>query len=167
MGVEGISLAPSEAAVLGLSPLDGTGAMGVSGDSITAKPKTGVYGQATQDFGSRGVWGRSNAGRGVYGQATTGVGLYGSAGSGYALRTNGRIKMDKVSGVANIPEGANGVTVSPGVNVTASSFVLLTPRSNLGGRDLWFIPNESANTFTIRISSPRSGHTKIAWLLLG
>jgi hypothetical protein len=146
-----------------------TGLLGFSGSGVTpsAKPKTGVYGQATQDFGSRGVWGRSNAGRGVYGQATNGVGLYGSASNGYALRTNGRVKMDRVSGVASIPAGSTSVTVAPNVNVTTSTFVLLTPKANIGSRGLWFSTNASADSFTIRMSSSRSSNTKVAWLLLG
>jgi hypothetical protein len=154
--------------VLGISD-GGPGVLGFSGTGLApaAKPKTGVYGQATQDFGSRGVWGRSNAGRGVYGQATNGVGVYGSASNGYALRTNGRVKMDRVSGVASIPAGSTSVTVAPNVNVTTSTFVLLTPKANIGSRGLWFSTNASADSFTIRMSSSRSSNTKVAWLLLG
>jgi hypothetical protein len=132
-----------------------------------ARPKTGVYGHASQDGESRGVIGESTAGQGVRGEATSGVGLYGTAASGFALRTSGRLKADKVSGVATIAAGTTSKTVSPGVNVTSGSFVLLTPKANLGGRDLWFTTNATANTITIRISKSRPSGTKVAWLLMG
>jgi len=96
------------------------------------------------------------------------VGLYGRAwASGHALRTNGRIKAEQISGVATIPAGSTGVTISPGVNLNAGSFVLLTPKANIGSRGLWFTTNASANTFRIRMSAARSANTKVAWLLLG
>ena len=135
-----------------------TGLLGSSGTTAAAKPKTGVYGYANQDGGSRGVWGFSGRGVGVYGQANR---------AGFALRTNGRIKADKVSGVATIAAGNASVTVSPGVNVRSSSFVLLTPKANIGSRGLWFTTNTSADTVTIHLSSSRSSATKIAWLLMG
>jgi hypothetical protein len=157
-----------KSAVLGRATAS-TGILGYSGPEAfpAAKPKTGVYGHATQDAGSRGVWGRSSAGQGVRGQASSGVGLYGTASSGFALRTSGRLKADKVSGVATIPAGSTGVTVTPNVNVTGGSFVLLTPKANIGSRSLWFTTNSTVNTFRIRMGSSRSSNTKVAWLLLG
>jgi len=77
------------------------------------------------------------------------------------------VKFEKVSGVATIPAGSTGVTVSPNVNVTSGSFVLLTPKANIGSRGLWFTTNASADTFRIHMSSTRSANTKVAWLLLG
>jgi len=158
MGIYGTSGGDSEAAVRGNSSGDSTGVLGSSGAFPTAKPKTGVYGYANQDAGSKGVWGFSGRGAGVLGQANR---------NGFAIRAKGRIKADKVSGVATIPAGSSGVTVSPGVNVTAASFVLLTPKANIGSRGLWFTTNASADTFRIRMSSTRSANTKVAWLLLG
>lgn len=91
-------------------------------------------------------------------------------GTGITLQTQGRTKLD-TSGVATIPAGATSVTVTPGrapgVDVTPESFVLLTPKANIAGRDLWFTTNATADTFTIRMSSSRPSATKIAWLLLG
>ena len=123
-----------------------------------AKPKTGVYGYANQDKDSRGVWGFSGSGVGVFGQANR---------AGQAFLGRGRVKFEKVSGVATIAAGSTSVTLSPNVNVTHGSFVLLTPKANLGGRDLWFTTNPSADSITIHISSTRPSNTKIAWLLLG
>ena len=144
-----------------------TGLLGASGASPDAKPKTGVYGYANQDAGSRGVYGYSGKGHGVDGRAWGGVGVYAKAQTGYALRTSGRIAADKVSGVATIPAGSVSVTVSPGVNVTSGSFVLLTPQNRLYGRDLWYTTNPGADSITLHLSSSRSYASKIAWLLMG
>jgi hypothetical protein len=113
----------------------------------------------------------------VYGQATTGVGAYGySAGgtgvvaattTGYALRTTGRLKVDKASGVATILAGKAAVVVRPGLDVTSGSFVLLTPRVDLGTRRLWYTTNSTTNEFTIRVSSAVTTTFKVGWLLLG
>ena len=59
-----------------------------------------------------------------------------------------------------------GATVSPGVDINARTFVLLTPMADIGSRALWFTKNTSANTFTIRMGSPRGSSTKVAWLAL-
>jgi hypothetical protein len=87
--------------------------------------------------------------------------------TGYALRGTGRLRFDKVSGVATIPAGSTSKTIALDVNVTSSSFVLLTPRTNLGGRDLWYTVNPTNDSITIRISSTRSSNTAVAWLLVG
>ena len=71
------------------------------------------------------------------------------------------------SGVATITAGSTSKVVTPGVNVTSASFVLLTPKANLGGRSLWFTTNATQDKFTIRLSSSRGTATKVAWLLLG
>jgi hypothetical protein len=169
IGVQAQSNSTDKPAAASQSNGNSTGLLGHSGTGLlpAAKAKTGVYGEATQDNASRGVWGHSTAGQGVRGQATSGVGLFGTASSGFALRANGRIKADKVSGVATIPAGSTGVAISPGVNVTSGSFVLLTPKANIGSRALWFTTNTTNNTITIRMSSSRSSGTKVAWLLLG
>lgn len=135
----------------------GTGVLGQSGSQ-----GTGVHGSSA----NRGVLGESSAGEGVRGQTTSGVGLFGAAATGFALRTDGRAKFS-TSGVATIAAGNTSILVDPGVNVTTSSFVLLTPRANIGSRALWFTTNASTNRFTIRMSSTRSIGTKVAWLLLG
>jgi hypothetical protein len=121
----------------------------------------GVDGSATASSGANyGVMGHS--------ASPSGAGLLGRAtGGGFALRTDGRVRADKVSGVATIIAGTTSTTITPGVNVTSGSFVLLTPKANIGSRALWFTTNATDNTFTIRMSSARSSGTKVAWLLLG
>lgn len=168
-GVYGQSNAPDGIGTTGHGYQDSTGVLGYSGSGSAppGRAATGVHGVAKQGSTSRGVVGESTSGQGVRGEATSGSGLYATATSGYAIRGRGRIRLEKVSGVATIPKGATSVTVSPGVNVTSGSFVLLTPKAKLGGRDLWYTTNATANTFTIRLSSGRSAGTKVAWLLLG
>jgi hypothetical protein len=79
IGVDGASGAPSWPGVRGMQAGGSTGVQGYSGAFATvpaAKPKTGVYGYAAQDGGSRGVTGESPAGIGVYGISATGYGGY-------------------------------------------------------------------------------------------
>jgi hypothetical protein len=135
-------------AVLGSS----TGSVGIYG---TSDASSGVYGS-----------GNSAGATGVHGFSFSGTALRGTSSTGFALRTSGRLDLG-TSGVATIAAGSTGKTVNPGVNVTSGTFVLLTPRTNIGGRSLWFTTNASANTFRIRMSSARSSNTKVAWLLLG
>lgn len=106
------------------------------------------------------------ANTGFRGQRLTGIGLYGWTDEGWAAYFDGRAKFT-TSGVATISAGPTSKTVTPNVNVISSFFVLLTPKVNLGGRDLWFTTNATANTFTIRMSRTRSSATKVAWLMLG
>lgn len=146
-----------------------TGVIGASGDPgpPTPRAKTGVHGFAAQDSGSRGVIGESPAGQGVRGETTTGAALYGTADSGYAVRGSGRLRFDRVSGVARINAGSTSVAVTPGVNVVTATFALLTPKTNIGSRSLWFTTNTTANTLTIHMSASRSSGTFVAWLLVG
>ena len=159
-GVSGVTNSKYAPAILGSSGGGNTGVYGYSGVLYTepaAPAKTGVYGYAAQDADARGVHGQSKAGRGVYGQATSGVGVYGSATTGYALRTSGRLKVDKASGVATIPATKTSITVTPGIDVTSTSFVLLTPKADLGSRRLWYTTSPTANTITIKVSTRRDG----------
>jgi hypothetical protein len=142
--------------------------MGSQDAALTGRPKTGVYGQAVQDASSRGVWGASSSGQGVRGEATNGIGVSGNAAdpAGYAFRGSGRVRFDKVSGVATIPAGATSVTVTPGVDVTADSLVLLTAKANIGSRSVYYSTDATNNRITIRLSSSRPSSTPVAWLLM-
>jgi hypothetical protein len=170
-GLVGNSAALDKAAVLARSGGNSTGVVGASYPNGSTNPpspgKTGVYGYAAQDGNARGVTGQTTAGRGLNGVATSGVGVYGQATTGYALRTSGRLRVDKASGVATIEAGNTVVTVTPGLDVTSTSFVLLTPRADLATRRLWYTTNTTSNTFTIRVSSAVSAGLEVGWLLLG
>jgi hypothetical protein len=78
-GVYGQSYDPGTAAAIGHSAGNSTGVLGFSGPSMglgfappAPKAKTGVFGHAAQDGGSRGVWGNSPAGHGVHGSSDSG-----------------------------------------------------------------------------------------------
>jgi hypothetical protein len=171
--------ADGSAAITARAPSGGGGIAGVAGNHGTGTFRhVGVFGFA--DGGApaqpRGVWGKATTGWGVYGEAPqgvgtvgktiNGVGLWGIGGTGLALKADGRVRFERSSGVATIPAGSMQRTIDPGLNITSGSFVLLTPKVNLGGRSLWFTTNPR-QTFTIHISSPRSFDTRIAWFLVG
>lgn len=172
IGVSGTSDATDHPATVGKSQGNSTGVLGFSGSTGSAlpaaRPRTGVFGQATQDASSCGVVGVSTSGSGVRGEATSGTALSGaaSAKSGYAVRTSGRVRFDKVSGVATIAAGHTTVIVTPGTDVTADSFLLLTAKANIGSRSLSFTTDPTNDRITIRISSSRPSSTPVAWLLL-
>jgi hypothetical protein len=159
VGVAGDSSAIDAPAVAGISFGGNTGVFGLSGGTLppTTPVKTGIHGSAADDSSARGVAGQSTAGVGVHATATT----------GYAPRTSGRIKIDKASGVATIAAGNRSVLVTPGLNITSRSLVLLTPQKDIGTRRLWYTVSASANTITIRVSSAVSSSLKVSWLLLG
>jgi hypothetical protein len=135
------------------------GGWGVVGETQSTAG-TGVLGFASNNVGtSWGVYGESFSPSGVGVVAWNGTG-------GLAFRSQGRAKFS-TSGVASIPAGSTSKTINPGVNVTSKSFVLLTPKTNIGTRALWFSTNPSTDRFTIRMNSARSSSTRVAWLLLG
>jgi hypothetical protein len=155
-GFYGVSSNPNADAILGVATAASGSAWGVRGQTAST---SGVGVRAIANAGSGTNYGvyASNA-------SPAGVGVYATA--AVALQTNGRTKLS-TSGVASISAGSTSKTITPGVNVTANSFVLLTPKANLGTRALWFTTNATADTFAIHISSSRSSATKVAWLLLG
>jgi len=172
IGISGTSDAPNHPAIYGSSTNNATGVAGISGGSgvtlATTPANTGVYGEATAASTSRGVWGKATSGQGVRGEASTGAAVQGVASNiaGYAFRGSGRVRFDKVSGVATIAANATSVVVTPGVDVTVDSFVLLTAMANIGTRSLFVTTDATNNRFTIAISSSRTSSTPIGWLLL-
>ena len=146
----------------------GTSGQGVIGRSQTS---AGVQGYSGTDaglngFGVIGVWAAGDA-IGVQGVTQAGTaGRFESAG-GLALHTTGRLRLDQVSGVARIATGGRSRTVTPGVDLQSSSFVLLTPRGNIGSRGLWYTIDATGNRFTIRLSTAVASAVDIGWLLIG
>jgi hypothetical protein len=172
IGVSGSSNATDHPATVGKSLGNSTGVQGFSGGVSStlpaAKAKTGVFGQATQDSSSRGVFGVSTSGHGVRGEATTGGAVVGVANNiaGYAFLGSGRVRFNKVSGLATIAAGTTSKTITPGTDVTTDSFVLLTPMADISTRRLWFTKDATANTITIHLSSTSASSISISWLLL-
>jgi hypothetical protein len=159
-GFYGISSSVGADAVRGHASASTGAAWGVTGSTESTDGGRGVSGSAIAGSGDGvGVYGQSNSHAGVGVFATNFIG-------GVALKADGRTKLS-TSGVATISAGSASKTITPGVNVTSGSFVLLTPKVKLGGRDLWFTTDASGNKFTIHMSSSRSSGTKVAWLLLG
>jgi hypothetical protein len=116
------------------------------------------------------VGGTSSSGTGVSGTSSFGIGVSAFAGSAaaIALRSDGRVQFTRVSGVATIAASARSVVVTPSfAAVTVQSFVLLTPKVNLGGRSLLFTTDPATDRFTIRMSSSHTKPTPVAWLLVG
>jgi hypothetical protein len=172
VGMLGKSRAAAQAGVIGWSGANSTGIQGISNGNEANPPapkaKTGVFGQATQDSSSRGVFGVSTSGHGVRGEATTGGAVVGVANNtaGYAFLGSGRVRFNKVSGIATIAAGTTSKTITPGTDVTTDSFGLLTPMVDIGTRRLWFTKDATANTITIHLSSSSTSSLSIAWLLL-
>jgi len=173
----------------GVNAIYGWSSNGVAIAGVSTKPAggTGVIGDATSSPGGVGVLGTSHDASGVRGESDTAtgvtgigaVGIHGSSASdtavmgeaasagAYAFKGSGRVAFIKVSGVTTISANHTSVTVKPAVTIASGSFVLLTPKANIGTRSLWFTVSASANTITIHISSVRSAATPVAWLLLG
>jgi hypothetical protein len=191
IGVLGETDSSSWAAVTGRSFGGGTGVLGSADNAPVpaAKAKTGVYGQATQDGTSRGVWGYSPAGYGVLGEATTGrgvqgtawsgvgvraaatngTGIWASATTGYAVQADGRILFNKSAGLATIASGTSSVSVTPGIDLTATSAVIATLNGNAGGSTAVkrVAVNATTNVFTIYLTANSTASVKVAWLVLG
>jgi hypothetical protein len=150
-----------ESGVVGVQGVS-DGWIGVAGHG----PEAGVYGEPTVNAGT-GVRGQSVAGKGLDGYSEEGIGVRAHSDKGIALHVDGgRLRVESVSGVAVIAAARSSVTVQT-LDVVQDSFVLLTPRTNLRGRGLWYTTDTEADTFTIHISEPRSKPTAVAWLLLG
>ena len=184
MGVYGATNGTSLAGVSGNGY--GENGIGVRGDGYGGNgPTTGVLGQTDSAAGT-GVLGRvvasygattgvqgeavSPTGTGVRGVSTSGTALAGTAksSSGHALKTSGRLYFAKVSGVATISAGKTAsALIYPGVDITNSSYVLLTPQRDPGSRRFWAVLSSSGNNLTIRTNVTRTYSIKIAWLLIG
>ncbi len=109
----------------------------------------------------------SGDGSAVRADGGSGFGVYTVANAGgFALSTHGRLDLS-TAGVATIPAGATSKIVYGGVDVSAGSFVLLSPGVDIGSRRLWWTKDTAGNRFTIHLSSSRSSNTKVSWLLLG
>lgn len=155
----------------------------IGGDYATAMSRTAL----TNETNNETVWylynshqgtalyALSNSGIGVNAISNFSSGVYAvgkpaitadPSGQGYAIVGKGRVRLERISGVAVIPAGRTSVRITPGVNLNTGSFVLLTPRSNLNGRDLWYRTDPPNERFTIYLSSSRTVPTRVSWLLL-
>lgn len=167
--------------------IKGDGGIAATSDTAKAVAGTstsgqGVHGTSSSSAGVAGVsdsgnavHGTSTSSRGVYGQSTSGPGVEGSgavgvkaeSSGGYALETTqGAVKFTGISGIATIPSGDTVITVKPGVSITNSTLMLLTPEGNIGNHSVWFTKPGNAGEINIHISSARSNPTKVAYLVV-
>jgi hypothetical protein len=147
----------------------GAGVAGFSGSDAgqrSAPPDTGVFGYASKESGA-GVRGYSHAGTGVTGISDQGAGLSGSGGE-YALRTYGRIRLDRSSGVATVPAGRVSAIVRPGIDLDTRSKVIATLQGNAGGRTTIHrvAIDRTTDTFTIFLTAKATAAASVAWLVL-
>jgi hypothetical protein len=189
VGVHAYSNATTQPAGRGWSGGNSTGLLGYSGDSLpAARARTGVYGEASQDATSVGVYGRSGGGRGVQGNSTSGRGVHGesvtgdgvkgyaSKGTGLfgqtsgpkigvALHTVGKVKLDNSAGIATIAAGTRTVTVTPGIDLTTTTAVVATLQGDPGGTtSVQRVAIDTAtDTFTIWLTANSTGIVKVAW----
>jgi hypothetical protein len=158
-----------------------TGVIGYSGtaqNTPTTLVDTGVYGYAVDTSSAKGVLGVSLSGRGVQGQATSGlgvrgyatsgVGLSGEATTGYALRTTGRVRLDKSAGKTTIAAGSSSVVVNPGIDLTSTTVVIATLNGNAGGSTTVkrVALDTAANTFTVYLTAASTAPVAVGWLVL-
>jgi hypothetical protein len=183
-GVRGVG---TSAGVLGESGAGGTGVTGVGADGVGVAGVTetgrGVSGVATAGFGVEGVSdsnigvrGAAGArGHGVFGASTDGVGVAGdsaegtallgtSTGAGYALRTVGRLAIDR-SGVATVPAGQSSISI-PYALGPARPLVLATIQ-NAGVASLQSaVPDLSAQRIRFNLARKVGEPTVIAFAVL-
>lgn len=147
------------AAANGDNVIIGQNNQGTSETRITTPNATAIHGDSDGHARVVGI---------THGGAATGVGVWGTAMNpdGYAFGTYGRWRLFNICGVATIKKGKKSVTVKSGEHINGKTFVLLTPKTNIGSRALWYTTNTSKDSITIRMSSARGGPTRIAWLTM-
>jgi hypothetical protein len=171
------SVAP--AAIVGKA-YGSTGVYGSSAQGATPAPPTwtGVYGVATEGaaargvrgdtLSGRGVHGQATAGRGIHGQATTGIGVYATAAAGgTALQAAGQVRFS-TSGLGTIARGTRSRTITPGVDITASSKVFVTLQSSPGGTiSVQRVARDAVNNrFTVYLTANAAANTVFAWFVI-
>jgi len=154
-----------------------TSGQGVIGRSQTS---AGVQGYSQTDagvngFGFFGVWatgdgfglfGTTSDGEGVHGESVNGTGGSFASENASALSTSGRLHFERVSGVATIPAGSFSKVIALNTDLSGDSFLLLTPRGSLVGRDLWYTVDLDADTFRLRLSKPLPYPIEVGWLII-
>jgi hypothetical protein len=195
-GVTGENQTPGGCGIWGRSQGNGVGVFGWSQAvgtefGIQLPTKTGIFGRAIQDATAIGVRGESTSGRGVQGTATTGFGVRASAAagtgvyatattgtavyaatgglkSGTALRTVGKVRFDNSVGIATVAAGNSSITVTPGIDLTATSAVVATLQGPAGGALVARVStNATTDKFTIYLTRSTTVAAKVAWHVFG
>ena len=119
-----------------------------------------------------GVRAHAPTGYGIHATTTSGTGVYATTGglkSGTALRTVGRVRFDNSVGIATIAAGTSSVTVTPGIDLTATSAVVATLQGDAGGSTTVkrISMNPTTDQFTIYLTANATAAVKVAWHVFG
>jgi hypothetical protein len=187
-GVYGNTVSPTGRAIFGRSTAEvgGTGAFGQAdsptgvgvrglawdGDAATGRYGTGVLGFA--GVHAKASFPAARANTGVYGFSPAGTGVLARSTTGFALRAEGRVRLDGCSGLARIAAGQKSVVVVPGVNIIAQqpptgSAVVATLQGPAGGTTTVHrvAMDPSMNTFTIWLTANATQDVIVAWHVFG
>ncbi len=159
-GVTGSSL--SGIGVSGVSLGETSTAIGVGGQS----PVVGVLGNSAPGVAVRG---ETDTGYAFFGRAQSGTGIYGISSTGYALRTSGRLRFDKSSGVAAVALGTRSVVVKPGFDLAPTARVLATLQGSAGGTTTVHrvVVDSTSDSFTVYLTANTTRAVRVAWLVFG
>ena len=113
----------------------------------------------------------ATTGTGAYVTTTTGTAGYFKTGGpkfGTALRTIGRVRFDNSVGIATVPAGTHGVTVTPGIDLQTTSAVVATLQGPAGGALVERVSvNATTDQFTIYLTKNTTAAVKVAWHVFG
>ena len=119
----------------------------------TTPDGTGVHGAGP----AVGVLGTSNGGTAVRAQAPNGT----------ALQVIGRAYFS-TAGIATIPQNAESVVVTPGIDLAEDSKVLATLQSEPGGDAVirLVVRDVAHDTFTVQLTEPTPIGCSVAWFVI-
>jgi len=111
-------------------------------------------------------------GSGLFATTTTGTAVFAQTdGSrvGTALRTNGRVRFDNSVGIATIAVATSSVTVTPGIDLSATLAVVAALQDSAGGTTTIHrcVVNATTDTFTIYLTAKATAAVKVAWHVFG
>lgn len=158
MGVFGKTNSPAGRGVRGLhAAATGVGA-GVEGET-SSSGGIGVFGHAEAPTGGAGVVGSASH------AAAIGGSLQGTGGA-VALQVAGPVQFT-TSGIATVTTAGASVTVSPGVDINATSKILCTLMSDPGAERLTHVTkNPGADQFTIFLTGNPATNCDVAWFVI-
>ena len=87
---------------------------------------------------------------------------------GYGAPDRGRVRFDNSVGLATIAAGTTSVTVTPGIDLTATSAVVATLQGASGGALVYRVSiDATADRFTIHLTKNTTVAVKVAWHVFG
>jgi hypothetical protein len=141
---------------------DGTGVMARVQNSQHPAVEGKGYGAGT------GLYGHAPSGRGVHGVSASGTaGLFQATGGGMALAVEGPVRFMS-AGVATIASATASVLVTPGVDLTDATKVLVTLQGDAGGSTVFqrVAIDPAANTFTVYLTAESLRDVPVSWFVI-